>query len=125
MYAWKLVYQSVYNLGFLVIMVMTQGYEGCDITLPYIIYETLAYVFHNVSVLKLEAAVSSETSICSYHDTWHKYQKTNYILLTTNFEHNISLNSTHLEQTDGCKDKIEHVCGVYVAHMFIFYLLQF
>jgi len=59
------------NLGFLVIMVMTQGYEVCDITLPYIIYEPLAYVFYIVSVLKLEAAVSSETSVCSYHITWH------------------------------------------------------
>ena len=58
-------------MGFLVIMVMTQGYEGCDITLSYIIYETLAYVFHSVSVLKLEAAVSSETSVCSYHVTRH------------------------------------------------------
>lgn len=106
-------------------MVMTQGYEGCDITLPYIIYETSVYVFHSVSVLKLEAAVSSETSVCSYHVTWHKFQKTNQILLTMNFEQHISLNSTHLEQTDGCIDKIEHVCEVYVAHMFTFHLLQF
>lgn len=52
-------------------MVMTQGYKGCDITLTYIIYELLADVFHIVSVLKLEATVSSETSVCSYHITWH------------------------------------------------------
>jgi hypothetical protein len=52
-------------------MVMTQGYEGCDITLPYIIYELLAYAFHIVSLLKLEAVVSSEASVCSYYITWH------------------------------------------------------
>ena len=52
-------------------MVMTQGHEGCDIILPYIIYERLAHVFQIVSILKLEMAGSSETSVCFYHITWH------------------------------------------------------